>query len=283
MTLRAYLLIWLLITAILGIEYYGLNNNPSLSILSLLRIFNIYPVGTNISPEPGRPISYFLGWTGFGIMLLTNLYIIRKRLGIGKSLGTMSGWMDFHILCGLLGPTLIIFHSNFTVHGLVAISFWSMIISASSGIIGRYFYLQVAGKKADHERNAELISEKLKVLMKADLSPEANRRLENAKEETKLLVGGNTLVMQNEVGIFKTLFSSFLGDLRRKIFSRSRYSPEVQILLTEYALSKRRALYYVPFQRIMGYWHSFHLPFAVFMYVVAIIHIISALFFGVNK
>jgi hypothetical protein len=36
-----------------------------------------------------------------------------------------------------------------------------------------------------------------------------------------------------------------------------------------------------PFRKMLGYWHSFHLPFALFMYIAAIIHIISALTFGI--
>jgi len=113
----------------------------------------------NLSLDPGRPISYWLGWAGFSTMLLTNLYIIRKRAGWMQNMGRLPRWLDFHIFCGLMGPVLIIFHTNFKVDGLVAISFWSMIVSASSGIVGRYFYVQFVQQRSSLNQAAEKFKE----------------------------------------------------------------------------------------------------------------------------
>jgi cytochrome b561 len=46
-------------------------------------------------------------------------------------------------------------------------------------------------------------------------------------------------------------------------------------------MAKRRIAFLEPFRRMLGYWHSFHLPFAFFMYVAAVIHIAAALMFGI--
>jgi hypothetical protein len=50
----------------------------------------------------------------------------------------------------------------------------------------------------------------------------------------------------------------------------------------QYAKVVRQISFLEPFRRFMGYWHTFHLPFAIFMYVIAIIHIITALIFKVG-
>ena len=49
--------------------------------------------------------------------------------------------------------------------------------------------------------------------------------------------------------------------------------------LYDYAIIKRKIHFSEHFRRLLGYWHSFHLPFAFFMYFVAIIHIAVALIF----
>ena len=64
---------------------------------------------SHLSVEPGRPISYWLGWVGFGLMIVLLTYSIRKRLFPDRNFGELSGWLDFHIFCGLLGPILIIY------------------------------------------------------------------------------------------------------------------------------------------------------------------------------
>ena len=126
MVMRFFLYLWLLLAIALSFEYWALNFHPSLSLLHL-------------SPEPGRPLSLWLGWVGLGLMVIMNVYSLRKRISGLGGWGRLSSWLNFHVFCGLVGPTLILFHCNFKVRGLVAISFWSMITSFSSGIIGRYF------------------------------------------------------------------------------------------------------------------------------------------------
>ena len=128
------ILIWI------SYEYLILNSNIALP--SLLR-FIFTSLGYTDDPSPGKPISYILGWVGFTLMCTTNLYILKKRTNLLGKKSNPKGWLEFHILCGILGPILIIFHTNFKVNGLVAISFWSMIISFLSGFIGRFFYIQV--------------------------------------------------------------------------------------------------------------------------------------------
>jgi hypothetical protein len=49
--------------------------------------------------------------------------------------------------------------------------------------------------------------------------------------------------------------------------------------LKKWALLRRRLIAMHYYKIIFGYWHAFHFPFAMFMYIVAVIHIISSLIF----
>jgi hypothetical protein len=80
--------------------------------------------------------------------------------------------------------------------------------------------------------------------------------------------------------VIESVFNSIWGDFRLR-FGMGRISGAVSAPLREalvqYAVTKRRILYLDQFRKLMGYWHSFHAPFAVFMYIVAAIHIATAL------
>lgn len=241
-------------------------------------------------PEPGRPLSLYLGWGGIIIMLLMNLYILRKRWSLFESMGSVSAWLEFHIFCGLLGPTLILFHCNFKVRGLVAISFWSMIVSATSGVVGRYFYVQLLHKRKERQEDVEYWAGALKKMQAQSRVPVADEVLEKLKVRALRFVGvGSNAVGPDgtlQVGALSVFFSSLMGDIRLLFNSPGAtrgLSNASRIALKNYALSERKRLFLEPFRNLMGYWHTFHTPFAFFMYAAALIHIAVSLLLGVKK
>ena len=249
----------------------------SLSILYWFLNHNTGHVGWP-SPAPGRPLSIKLGWAGFIIMLLTNLYIFRKRVSFFQKKGALSDWLNFHIFCGLLGPTFILFHSNFRARGIVAISFWSMMISVSSGVVGRYFYVQVSKLKSDFLKEAENFNAQLLKLAASNNVSEPEYF--TARRDTLVLAGADNY----SANPFVAFFRSSLGDIRlmlKHIPSPPALGDEGKHLLKNYALATRKANTVDSFNYLMGYWHTFHMPFGFFMYFTAIFHVVAALMFGV--
>lgn len=279
MKLKNYVYLWLCLTAVLGFEYLIADAYPSLSLLRSWQ--RLTQSEFNISKEPGRPISLILGWTGLGLMLTTNLYILRKRWSRLHNVGRLPGWLNFHIFCGMMGPTCIVFHSFGKVGGLVAISYWSMLIVAFSGVVGRYIYVQIARQEASSNKVAKHWTEKLVQMQKNAAKEITDEVLERLKLSALQYVGVPAGAAQSN--LFLVLTSSFIGDVRRYINLPPTVSglPEKsRIVLEEYALAERRAILLEPFKRLLGHWHSFHLPFAFFMYTAAVIHVIAALIFG---
>jgi hypothetical protein len=101
--------------------------------------------------KAGGTIGHKLGIVGGSMMALMLLYSVRKRVGALRRAGPLSRWLDAHIYLGIIGPLLVVLHSSFKVQGLVALSFWSMVIVASSGVLGRYLYLQIPRTRAGEE------------------------------------------------------------------------------------------------------------------------------------
>jgi len=238
-----------------------------------------------LSPQPGKPLSYALGWIGFCVMALGNLYIIRKRVHSLQSWGSLQGWLNWHIFFSMLGPTFILFHSNFKVSGLVSISFWSMVMSFSSGIVGRYFYMQLLQAKPVLKLRIDHLEKAFDQYVQLSGNRIPMQALMMAKANAFVMAGGVQGPELQRLGLLGFLFKSMSGELRMATSlppTPWRESKQFRIKLREWAILRRRLLSMHFYQILFGYWRTFHSPFAIWMYVVAIIHIVSSLIFKVN-
>ncbi|KPJ87701.1 MAG: hypothetical protein AMJ53_17740 [Gammaproteobacteria bacterium SG8_11] len=88
--------------------------------------------------------TYNSGLIGGILMLLTLLYALRKRIKILKKLGGMEGWYYFHLIGGVVGPFVIIFHSAFSLRSINStMAFIAMMLVVVSGLFGRYIYTRI--------------------------------------------------------------------------------------------------------------------------------------------
>lgn len=282
MKMKVYGCIWALTFCFFAFEYYVLNFSPQLSVFLFLQHQGFIRESLKISAEPGRPLSLWLGYLGFGFMIIMNLYSVRKRIKAFQNLGKISSWLNFHVFCGLIGPTFILFHCNFKVRGIVGISFWSMVVSFSSGIIGRYFYVQMLKAKVEFENEADKILGRLKTNLEKRNIQFDEPMLESSVSSALRFVGvPQEIETLNPVMAFAY---STIGDIRRAFAEPDvpkHWPSYTKMALIEIAVQKRRALFLESFQRLMGYWHTFHFPFAVFMYIAAVIHVIAYVVLGI--
>jgi hypothetical protein len=126
-------------TAVSGWRYYTspYADRPHLGQYGILR-----PAGSQ---------GHGYGVVGSALLILLLLYSVRKRRRGLESLGSPAQWLNVHICFGIVGPLFITLHTSFKVQGLVAISYWSMIAVALSGVFGRWLYLQIPRNLAGQE------------------------------------------------------------------------------------------------------------------------------------
>ena len=87
---------------------------------------------------------YLLGILGGSLMLAILFYPLSKRVALLTRLIPIRYWFGFHMLLGTVGPAMILFHANFqlgSTNSTVALA--SMLLSAGSGILGRYLYTRI--------------------------------------------------------------------------------------------------------------------------------------------
>jgi len=233
--------------------------------------------------KAGGSVGHRLGITGSSMMVLMLLYSVRKRVGPLRRLGQLSRWLDIHIYFGVFGPLLVVLHSTFKVQGLVALSFWSMIMVAASGVLGRYLYMQIPRTRAGEERALTEIEAEDR-----ELSEQLRTRFrlhEAQLARLDALVGA-----PSPAGLLGGLVRLVTDDLRLRsglrAFSRGcREVPrpvvrEFERVVRQKAQVRRRILLWDRVHELFHYWHVLHKPFALVMYLFMIVHVAVALVTG---
>ena len=90
--------------------------------------------------RPGGLVGHGYGIIGTILILANLLYLARRRLA-RWSLGSMATWLNLHVLTGLTGSLLILFHSAFQFRTPIAlVTAASLGVVVVTGIAGRYLY-----------------------------------------------------------------------------------------------------------------------------------------------
>ena len=88
--------------------------------------------------------TYNSGLIGGITMLFILLYALRKRVRLLRRAGPMEAWYYFHLLGGVLGPLIIVFHTGFTIKSINSgVALFTMITIVLSGVFGRYIYTRI--------------------------------------------------------------------------------------------------------------------------------------------
>ena len=234
--------------------------------------------------KPGGRVGRALGVTGSAMLLVLLLYSVRKRLRFLRRLGPLSRWLDIHIFLGGIGPLFIVLHSAFKVHGLVALSFWSMVAVALSGVVGRFLYLQIPRTRAGEELSLAEVE-----ALDQELSDRLRRSF-RLSEAALLRLNALSAPLEQRRGLLRGLLGLLFGDrgLRSDLrgFAREcRTVPrgvfdDFERTVLQKALLRRRILLWDRLHELFHYWHVVHKPFAAVMYLFMLVHIAVAVMTG---
>jgi hypothetical protein len=233
-------------------------------------------------------IGHGLGIIG-SLMMLTGvgLYMARKRAKSFVRLGAIRGWLEFHIFLCSVGPVLVLFHTSFKFGGIVAISFWCMVAVVLSGVIGRFIYVQIPRSI----RGNEYSMDEMKVLNQSygeKLKSEFNLD-DTLISKLEYFASLKVYKSPNLLSIIpmtikdhysnKKLLNEFKQLLRKEKLSEKSIKQIAAICNSKLVLTRKISLL-GSVQEMFRYWHIIHLPFAIVMLIIMIVHIGVAVAFG---
>jgi len=244
-----------------------------------------------VIPESG--VGYWLGVAGASAMLLLLLYPLRKRM---RLMGSVTFWFRVHMVLGLIGPALILFHSNFRLGSLNSnVALVAMLTVATSGIIGRYLYgkihMGLYGRKAvlrELRADAEALEKSLGSGISGcdQIVAQMHAFADRAAALPKGIAGSLwTLPLVALRARFlrrrlrRQAHRLVKGEAKRLKWSRrvrrQQFDGIVNVVTLHVAAVRKAAAFEI-YERLFGLWHVLHLPLFMILILAACIHVVAA-------
>ena len=244
---------------------------------------------------PQRGFGYWLGITGASMMLLLLLYSARKRVTWLRWMGGLPAWFEFHMVLGVIGPVLILFHSNFRLGATNSnVALFCMLLVAGSGIVGRYIYTRLHAHLDGNEDTLEQIKA-------------VGERLRSQKSSIELLPGLLDVIDDMERRMIRPPRNALVhalhllsGPIRlalahllvrrkiRRVLQQAAVARPVMLAghvdrLTAVAMryadrrfeAGRRVAEFQVYERLFSLWHVLHIPLFFMLLIAGIVHVIA--------
>lgn len=230
--------------------------------------------------RPSGPVGQTLGVLGAALMLVPFIYMLRKRVFRPKVAGNLKRWLEVHIFCGIVGPVVVTFHTAFKFNGIVSAAYWSMVLVALSGFVGRYLYVRIPRTIRGVELSqAEL--EQRSAALREDLQWTAGPEVLGALDR-----------LESDIAATRPSWFSVLSDRRVKR-SIAELAPSlaaamatpgtaglVEAMFEERIRLHQRRHSLAATKRLFDLWHVFHLPLVWVMFAIVSLHVAVALYLG---
>ena len=238
--------------------------------------------------KPSGALGHGLGIIGTLMMIVgVSVYMIRKRYRRFFNIGYLKHWLEFHIFLCSVGPVLVLYHTAFKFGGIVSVSFWSMVLVVLSGVVGRFIYLQIPRTIHGQEisiNELNSIKEKLAIKIRSVLSEDSSTLSEFEKissadryKSFKLLTAAGFFV--RDYFDIKRVMKLLRMRIKLLGIGKSEKDELIRAARSEIVIARRIALLRT-FQKLFQWWHIFHLPFAITMFVIMVIHVAVTIIFG---
>lgn len=254
-------------------QYWQLRHSPELSSLTPELVLQ------KVGFRSGNELAIQCGLVGTGLMIIAAIYPMFRRFRAFRWLASNTMWFDFHLMAGTIGPMFIALHSALRLGSWVSAAFWSMVIVALSGFIGRYLYTQVpelsSGRELeelDHERSFQFHRGRSPVAM-----AEIDRELYEHRQRTARIA--------HSAGLIYSLLWLFAEDLRRPGRWLARRARLKRVGLTgkvrrdlvkrtsRIMLIHRGTVIAPKANLLLNSWKKVHVPFTVLLTIFSVAHI----------
>ncbi len=220
--------------------------------------------------KPNGLLGHGMGIIGSFLMIAgVSIYMLRKRWRLLSRLGKLKHWLEFHIFLCTLGPIMVLFHTSFKIGGIVSISFWSMVAVVVSGVIGRFIYIQIPRTIEGRELSLNEVRG-----LKTDIRDILVTKYALNKDSLDVIVE-STIGSRKEHPSLRYIKQN----LKVNRLTRAQRSQVLKLVKNEISLNHRIDRLQT-MQKLFKYWHVAHLPFALVMLVIMVVHVAVSIVFG---
>ena len=266
-----------------------------LLVMTTAAVVLAWAINSWVGFSAASPAGYWLGVAGGCAMLVVFLYPMRKRLAFMRSWGPAKPWFIAHMVCGIVGPLIVLVHSGFHVGSVNAgVAMFCMLTVAASGIVGRFVYVRIHhGLSGAHwtlgELQAAVGASDAQVHSRLAFAPGVEQRLHELHERLsaptptalarvlKFLTAALHVRVararsRRDLALALKARAAAVGwnrDQHRRALSKSTQ------LVDDYLDAVQRAAQLAAYERIFSWWHVLHLPLVWLLVLSAIAHVVA--------
>ena len=276
--------------------------SPPLVTLSTLAVITALYFGWTIRHEylitAESGLGYALGIIGGSMMLVLLFYPLRKRFHHSAIfIFSTKNWFKLHMILGVLGPLLILYHSNFSLGSTNSnVALGSMLLMVTSGLIGRYIYGKIHyglyGKKVQLKElmNHQLLARKQldddqhdEVVFISEALTDRLHSIERSLVRRKGLLGNLfrvvTLGLTTRVNYWMLVRRLRKDQQHNKCYMRlskaesRQHFNAVRLHIASYLSTVRKISGLIFYERLFSLLHMLHLPIFFMLIITGFVHV----------
>lgn len=268
-------------------------------VITLLMLAGFF-ISSDHLYKPGDKIGYNIGLAGGLMMLTLMLYPLRKRVGFMKNWVILPVWFKWHMVFGILGPALIMFHSTFYIGSINAgVALICMLLVSGSGIFGRMFYTKIHyglyGRQASLKHLEEdlygsgdvksifsfapVIQNKLFEFHEYALDSLASSGASKFRPWKFLMVGVRAKLLSRD--LIKVLEEAMYANAQEKKWNDAQMKRLDELFnqnstfIRSYLTNVRDLAQFSTYEKLFSLWHIFHVPLVYMLVFSAIWHVVA--------
>ena len=263
----------------------------SIVVLAALAWF----VATTSPYKAGSAFGHNMGWVGGGMMFFMLSYSLRKRFRFLNRLGQLRYWFQMHMVFGIAGPLLALFHSTFKLGAMNSqIALYSMLLVAGSGIVGRFVYRHIHhglyGRKATLAEVEQQMKESVESMHTVfGLVPSIGEKLSGFQSFALGKLDGawahtwHFMILRHRGHSIaraarREAWHAIDRMGREKNWSRYEVSAQRRMVkeqIDNYVEAICSTATFVTWERLFALWHVVHVPFIYLFFFSVIVHVIA--------
>jgi hypothetical protein len=244
-----------------------------------------------ITPETG--LGYLLGIVGGSCMILLLIYPARKRLSWLAPIGGIKAWFQIHMVLGIVGPMLVLFHANFRTGSTNSnVALFCMLVVSGSGLVGRYFYSRIHTELYGNQTSLGDLKGQIARMQQVSTAlafvPDFSEQLAAAEAVMTTRLDNMPAVLRPIVIALRAMTARrrMAAQVRGAALLHARQhglsTAQMQIasraareLARRHIDLVRRVLELGTYERLFSLWHVLHLPLFFMLLVAGIVHVVA--------
>jgi hypothetical protein len=217
-------------------------------------------------------------------------YPLRKHVRWMQRWGALKHWFRIHMIMGIVGPTLVLFHSTFHLRSTNAtVALFSMLGVVISGIIGRFIYTKIHhglyGRRATLGKiQAEFAGHSNVAKSRLHFAPRVEQWLQSFERDSMQLDRSFTshLFSPLTIGLKRRILAFRCARELRRILKTEGHpefhggASEATQLASSYLRECQRVAQFSTYERVFSLWHVLHIPLIYILAACTIFHIMAA-------